>query len=152
VAETFSGVPHRCEFVRELDGVKYYNDSIASSPSRTIAGLAAFEKPVILIAGGYDKKIPFEPLAEQGMDHIKTLVLVGATKEKIKEAFQKEFDKKGSSIPSVMADTFEEAVSKARGAAVKGDIVTLSPACASFDLFPNFEKRGNVFKDIVNSL
>lgn len=152
VAETFSGVEHRCEFVRELDGVRYYNDSIASSPSRTVAGLAAFEKPVILIAGGYDKKIPFEPLAEQGLDHIKTLVLVGATKEKIKAAFEKEFEKRGYSIPVITADTFEEAVEKAREAASEGDIVTLSPACASFDLFVNFEKRGNAFKDIVNNL
>lgn len=152
VAETFSGVEHRCEFVRELDGVRYYNDSIASSPSRTVAGLAAFEKPVILIAGGYDKKIPFEPLAEQGLDHIKTLVLVGATKEKIKAAFEKEFEKRGLSIPVITADTFEEAVNKAREAAAAGDIVTLSPACASFDLFVNFEKRGNAFKEIVNNL
>jgi UDP-N-acetylmuramoylalanine--D-glutamate ligase len=152
VAVTFSGVEHRCEFVRELDGVRYYNDSIASSPSRTVAGLAAFEKPVILIAGGYDKKIPFEPLAEQGMDHIKTLVLVGATKEKIKAAFDKEFEKRGCSVPIIMADTFEDAVEKAREAASDGDIVTLSPACASFDMFVNFEKRGNAFKEIVNNL
>jgi len=152
VATTFSGVEHRCEFVRELDGVKYYNDSIASSPSRTVAGLAAFEKPVILIAGGYDKKIPFEPLAEQGLEHIKTLVLVGATKEKIKAAFDNEFKKRGYSIPVIMADTFEEAVSKAKEAASTGDIVTLSPACASFDMFVNFEKRGNAFKEIVNNL
>jgi UDP-N-acetylmuramoylalanine--D-glutamate ligase len=152
VAETFSGVEHRCEFVRELQGVMYYNDSIASSPSRTVAGLAAFEKPVILIAGGYDKNLPFEPLAEQGLDHIKTLVLVGATKEKIKAAFDKEFIKRGHSIPVIMASSFEEAVAKARAAAGEGDIVTLSPACASFDMFVNFEKRGNAFKEIVNKL
>ena len=152
VAETFSGVEHRCEFVRELDGVKYYNDSIASSPSRTVAGLTAFEKPVILIAGGYDKNLPFEPLAEQGMDYIKTLILVGATKDKIKAAFEKEFEKRGTAIPVIMADTFEEAVKKARETAREGDIITLSPACASFDMFVNFEKRGNAFKEIVNKL
>ena len=152
VAETFSGVDHRCEFVRELDGVKYYNDSIASSPSRTVAGLTAFEKPVILIAGGYDKNLPFEPLAEQGMDYIKTLILVGATKDKIKAAFEKEFEKRGTAIPVIMADTFEEAVKKARETAREGDIITLSPACASFDMFVNFEKRGNAFKEIVNKL
>jgi UDP-N-acetylmuramoylalanine--D-glutamate ligase len=152
VAETFSGVDHRCEFVRELDGVKYYNDSIASSPSRTVAGLMAFEKPVILIAGGYDKNLPFEPLAEQGMDYIKTLILVGATKDKIKDAFEKEFEKRGTTIPVIMADTFEEAVKKARENAGEGDIITLSPACASFDMFVNFEKRGNAFKEIVNKL
>jgi UDP-N-acetylmuramoylalanine--D-glutamate ligase len=152
VAETFSGVDHRCEFVRELDGVKYYNDSIASSPSRTVAGLTAFEKPVILIAGGYDKNLPFEPLAEQGMDYIKILILVGATKDKIKAAFEKEFEKRGTTIPVIMADTFEEAVKKARENASEGDIITLSPACASFDMFVNFEKRGNAFKEIVNKL
>ncbi|MDZ5017085.1 UDP-N-acetylmuramoyl-L-alanine--D-glutamate ligase, partial [Clostridium perfringens] len=81
VAETFGGVEHRCEFVRELDGVKYYNDSIASSPTRTLAGLFAFEKKVILIAGGYDKHIPFEPLAEEGYPYIKELILLGVTKD-----------------------------------------------------------------------
>jgi UDP-N-acetylmuramoylalanine--D-glutamate ligase len=152
VAATFTGVEHRCEFVRALEGVEYYNDSIASSPTRTLAGLMAFEKPVILIAGGYDKKIPFEPLAECGLNHIKTLILVGATKYKIKEAFENEFNKTGTSIPVFLTDTFEEAVMKAKESAEPGDIVTLSPACASFDLFPNFEKRGNVFKEIVNRL
>ncbi|MGE5628212.1 MAG: UDP-N-acetylmuramoyl-L-alanine--D-glutamate ligase [Solirubrobacterales bacterium] len=152
VAETFTGVAHRCEYIRTIEGVEYYNDSIASSPSRTLAGLLAFEKPVILIAGGYDKKIPFEPLAEFGLEHIKTLVLVGATKYKIKEAFEKEFEKTGNYIPLYLADTFEDAVKKAKEAATQGDIVTLSPACASFDLFPNFEKRGNTFKEIVNNL
>jgi len=152
VAVSFTGVEHRCEFVRKLDGVEYYNDSIASSPTRTVAGLTAFEKPVILIAGGYDKKIPFEPLAELGLKHIKILILVGATKHKIKEAFDKEFTKTGASIPVFLTESFEDAIMKAKECAGPGDIVTLSPACASFDLFPNFEKRGNVFKEIVYSL
>jgi len=152
VAETFSGVEHRCEFVREIDGVKYYNDSIATSPTRTLAGITAFEKPVILIAGGYDKKLPFDVLAEQGMDHIKSLILVGATKNKIKEAFDKEFKKRGTIIPVILAETFEEAIMKAKAAAAAGDIVTLAPACASFDMFPNFADRGNAFKEIVNKL
>jgi len=152
VAVSFTGVEHRCEFVRELDGVEYYNDSIASSPTRTVAGLMAFDKPVILIAGGYDKKIPFEPLAELGLKHIKILILVGTTKNKIKEAFEHEFIKTKTSIPIFLTDTFEEAVFKAKECAEAGDIVTLSPACASFDLFPNFEKRGNTFKEIVNNL
>lgn len=152
VAETFSGVEHRCEFVREIDGVKYYNDSIATSPTRTLAGIIAFEKRVILIAGGYDKKLPFDVLAEQGMDHIKSLILVGATKNKIKEAFDKEFKKRGTTIPVILAETFEEAVMKAKEAAAAGDIVTLAPACASFDMFPNFADRGNAFKEIVNKL
>jgi len=152
VAKTFSGVEHRREFVRELDGVKYYNDSIASSPTRTLSGLNAYGKPVILIAGGYDKHIPFEPLAEKGYDKIKILILVGNTKYKIKEVFDKLQKEKGIKIPIIMTETFEEAVNEARKSAQKGDIVTLSPACASFDLFPNFEERGNKFKNLVNNL
>lgn len=152
VAKTFSGVEHRREFVRELDGVKYYNDSIASSPTRTLSGLNAYGKPVILIAGGYDKHIPFEPLAEKGYDKIKTLILVGNTKYKIKDVFDKFEKENGIKIPIIIAETFEEAVNEARKAAQKGDIVTLSPACASFDLFPNFEERGNKFKELVRNL
>ncbi|MFU0824369.1 UDP-N-acetylmuramoyl-L-alanine--D-glutamate ligase [Clostridium sp.] len=152
VATSFTGVEHRCEFVRELNKVKYYNDSIASSPTRTLAGLKAFEKPVILIAGGYDKHIPFEPLAEEGYDKIKALILVGATKEKIRAAFDKVIKEKNINLPIFMTEDFEEAVYKAKEVAVEGDIVTLSPACASFDMFPNFEERGNRFKDIVRKL
>ena len=152
VAKTFSGVEHRREFVRELNGVRYYNDSIASSPTRTLSGLNAYGKPVILIAGGYDKHIPFEPLAEKGYDKIKTLILVGNTKYKIKEVFDKFEKEKGIKVPIIMTETFEEAVNEARRIGQKGDIVTLSPACASFDMFPNFEDRGKKFKDIVNKL
>ncbi|MGY0373597.1 UDP-N-acetylmuramoyl-L-alanine--D-glutamate ligase [Clostridium sp. JNZ J1-5] len=152
IAISFSGVEHRCEFVRELNGVKYYNDSIASSPTRTLAGLKAFEKPVILIAGGYDKHIPFEPLAEEGYDKIKYLILLGATKEKIKEAFDKVMADKNIELPIIAVNNFEEAVYKAKEIAKKGDIVTLSPACASFDMFPNFEVRGNKYKEIVFNL
>lgn len=152
VATNFTGVEHRCEFVREIDGVKYYNDSIASSPTRTLAGLKAFEKPVILIAGGYDKHIPFEPLAEEGYEMIKALVLLGATKEKIKDAFDVVMKEKDIKIPILVADTFEDAVYKAKNIANDGDIVTLSPACASFDMFANFEVRGNRFKEIILNL
>ena len=152
VAESFAGVEHRCELVRELDGVKYYNDSIASSPTRTLAGLFAFERKVILIAGGYDKHIPFEPLAEEGYPFIKELILLGDTKDLIKEAFNKLTLNKNINIPIVMVDSLEEAVNKAKEIAQSGDIVTLSPACASFDMFPNFAVRGNKFKEIVNSL
>lgn len=152
VAESFAGVEHRCELVRELDGVKYYNDSIASSPTRTLAGLFAFERKVILIAGGYDKHIPFEPLAEEGYPFIKELILLGDTKDLIKEAFDKLTLNKNINIPIVMVDSLEEAVNKAKEVAQSGDIVTLSPACASFDMFPNFAVRGNKFKEIVNSL
>ena len=152
VAETFAGVEHRCELVREIDGVKYYNDSIASSPTRTLAGLFAFEKKVILIAGGYDKHIPFEPLAEQGYPFIKEIILMGDTRYLIKESFDKLKDEKGREVPSIMVNSLEEAVIKAKEIAKEGDIITLSPACASFDMFPNFAVRGNKFKEIVNNI
>ena len=152
VAENFNGVEHRCELVRELDGVKYYNDSIASSPTRTLAGLRAFEKEVIVIAGGYDKKIPFEPLAEEGYPYIKELILMGQTKEKIKDAFDKLEKEKGIKVNIFFVEDLNEAINKARSLASSGDIITLSPACASFDMFPNFAVRGNLFKQLVKEL
>ena len=152
VAETFSGVEHRCELVREIDGVKYYNDSIASSPTRTLAGLRAFDKKVIIIVGGYDKHIPFEPLAKEGYPYIKELILMGDTKDKIKEVFDKLQEEKGVKVNMHIVNSLEEAVNKAKELAVSGDVVTLSPACASFDMFPNFMARGEAFKDIVKKL
>lgn len=149
VARTFGGVEHRIELVRIFNDVKYYNDSIASSPTRTNAGLNAFEQKVILIAGGYDKNIPFEPLAEQVPEHVKLLILMGATKDKIKLAI--EMNGKYNS-PIYEAVSLEEAVMLAKVNAVPGDVVLFSPACASFDMFPNFAVRGNAFKDIVKSL
>ncbi|ERK28229.1 UDP-N-acetylmuramoyl-L-alanine--D-glutamate ligase [Clostridium intestinale] len=152
VSRNFKGVAHRCELIREVEGVKYYNDSIASSPTRTLAGLKAFDEKVILIAGGYDKHIPFEPLAQEGHEYIKELILLGATKYKIKEVFDKIKEDKGIDIPVNIVESLEEAVKKAKDIAKDGDIVTLSPACASFDMFTNFEIRGNKFRDIVNSI
>ena len=152
VAESFTGVEHRCELVRELDGVKYYNDSIASSPTRTLAGLKAFDKKVILIVGGYDKHIPFEPLAYEGYPFIKELIVLGATKDKIKAAFDKLEDENGIKVSMNFVNNLEEAVKKARMLSEEGDVVTLSPACASFDMFPNFSVRGNVFKEIVMNM
>lgn len=152
VAESFTGVEHRCELVREINGVKYYNDSIASSPTRTLAGLKAFDKKVILIAGGYDKHIPFEPLAEEGYPYIKQLIVLGATREKIKEAFNNLEKEKGVKLNITDVNTLEEAVIKAKELAKAGDVVTLSPACASFDMFPNFMARGNAFKEIVKGI
>ena len=107
VAESFSGVEHRCELVREIDGVKYYNDSIASSPTRTLAGLKAFERKVILIAGGYDKHIPFEPLAFEGYPYIKELILMGDTKEKIKKAFDDLKKDKGIDINIIFVNSLK---------------------------------------------
>ena len=152
VATTFKGVEHRCELVREIDGVKYYNDSIASSPTRTLAGLKAFDHPVILIAGGYDKNIPFEPLAEEGYEKIKVLILLGKTKDKIKHVFDNVIKEKQLQLPIYIVNSMEEAVLKAKEVAESGDIITLSPACASFDMYPNFEIRGRAYKDIVNGL
>ncbi|WP_251860679.1 UDP-N-acetylmuramoyl-L-alanine--D-glutamate ligase [Clostridium sp. Marseille-Q2269] len=152
VATNFLGVEHRCEFIREFNGVKYYNDSIASSPSRTLAGLNSFDKPVILIAGGYDKKIPFEPLAEGGYNKIKTLILMGDTKDKVKAAFEKVILDKKCKLDIITVNSMEEAVKVADNISEEGDIITLSPACASFDMYLNFEIRGNKFKNIVNSL
>ena len=124
----------------------------STSPTRTLAGLNAFSKPVILIAGGYDKKIPFEPLAEGAYTKIKALVLVGKTKYLIKEAFEKVMLDRKWDIDIFMTDTLEESVDKAKVIADAGDIITLSPACASFDMFPNFEAKGNAYKDIVKGL
>lgn len=152
VATTFTGVAHRIEFVREINGVKFYNDSIASSPTRTVAGLKSFKQKVILIAGGYDKKIPFQELAVEGLDRVKILVVMGMTKDKIKKAFEEEMSKRNVKIPIIEAVSLEDAVEKAYQASEKGDIITLSPACASFDMFKNFEDRGNRFKEIVKSI
>ncbi len=151
VAREFGGVEHRIEFVREVNGVKYYNDSIASSPTRTIAGLKAFEQKVILIAGGYDKHIPFEPLMPYLVDRVKTLYLCGDTADKIENCL-KNYAGYDSSPEIVRVEDIAEAVAKAHESAQSGDIVTLSPACASFDKYPNFVARGNHFKQLVNEL
>ena len=152
VGSTFTGVEHRIEPVRTLDGVTYYNDSIASSPTRTIAGLRSFNQKIILIAGGYDKKIPYEPLAPEILAHVKTLVLMGATGPRIEAAVRAcpGFDE--STLTILHADSMQHAVELARGAAQPGDVVSLSPASASFDLYPNFEVRGRDYKNIVNNL
>ena len=145
------GVEHRIEFVRELRGVRYYNDSIASSPSRTMAGLHAFDRKVILIAGGYDKKIPFDALGPEICDHVKALILCGATAEKIEHAVRTApaFTEQ---LPIVTVSCLADAVAAAAKHAELGDIVTLSPACAAFDQFKNFMVRGRAFKEIVMGL
>jgi len=152
VARTFGGVEHRIELVRELDGVRYYNDSIASSPSRTIAGLHAFDQKVILIAGGYDKQIPFDVLGPEITAHVKRLILCGATAEKIKQAVLNAPDYKDGFPELVVVNTLQEAVFDARDHASSGDIVTLSPACAAFDQFKNFMVRGKAYKEMVCGL
>ena len=152
VAKTFGGVEHRIEFVRELEGVKYYNDSIASSPSRTIAGLHSFDQKLILIAGGYDKHIPFEVLGPEICAHVKTLVLCGATAEKIRVAVEQTPEYEPGKPEIVEAKTLGEALKLAKDSTQPGDVVTLSPACAAFDQFKNFMVRGETFKKLVNEL
>ena len=151
VAQEFGGVEHRIEFVREVDGVKYYNDSIASSPTRTIAGLKAFDQKVILLAGGYDKHIPFEPMMPYIVEKVKTLYLCGDTADKIEKCLR-EYDDYDGKPEIIRVKDFAEAVAEAHKNTVPGDIVTLSPACASFDSYPNFVARGNHFKQLVNEL
>lgn len=152
VATTFSGVEHRLELVRELNGVRYYNDSIASSPTRTSAGLAALSFPVILIAGGYDKKIPFEPLAEAVVGRVDALALIGQTAPAIAQAVGQELAKQGTSMLMQQFSTLEDALLWAKNQARPGSAVVLSPACASFDMFKDFEARGCVFKKLVMQL
>ena len=152
VGSTFTGVEHRIEPVRTLDGVLYYNDSIGTSPTRTIAGLRSFDRKVILIAGGYDKHIPYEPLAPEIIAHVKNLVLMGATGPRIEQAVRECSGFDEAALPIQHADNMQHAVELARAAAKPGDIIILSPASASFDLYPNFEVRGREFKKIVNAL
>ncbi|NLV37466.1 MAG: UDP-N-acetylmuramoyl-L-alanine--D-glutamate ligase [Clostridiaceae bacterium] len=201
VATTFRGVEHRNEHVRDLNGVSFYNDSIGSSPTRTIASLNAFKKPVILIAGGYDKNIPYDVLGETLVDRVKCLVLLGQTAGKIEKALQDEIGRtgRGADIPVIHCASMEEAVKCAYERALNGvakdravkdgvekdravkdgvsdasvdrkknasedkikdvsedtsgnEIVLLSPASASFDMYKSFEARGQDFKKIVNSI
>lgn len=152
VAKGFGGVEHRIEFVREHGGVRWYNDSIATSPTRTIAGLRSFSQKLILIAGGYDKKIPFLPLAPEINKNVKHLILTGPTADKIEDAVRSHPTFNRKSITIERAENLPDAVNKAAAAAQKGDIVSLSPACASFDCYPNFEARGKHFKQLVNKI
>ena len=147
-AQTFGGVPHRIEFVRELDGVKYYNDSIATTPARSKAGLSSFAQKLIVIAGGYDKNIPFDEIGAIINEKAKALILVGATADKIEEAVRNAPNYNGE-VTIIRATTLEEATVKAKALTTPGDVIILSPACASFDMFKNFEVRGNEFKEIV---
>ncbi len=152
VAKNFGGVEHRIEYVKTVDGVRYYNDSIATSPTRTIAGLHAFTQKLIVIAGGYDKNIPYEPLGEDVNACVKILILLGKTGPKIEKAVKEHPSYDPKQIEIINAATLEEAVQTARKVAKPGDVVTLSPASASFDLYRNFEERGQHFKRLVMEL
>lgn len=148
----FKPVEHRIEFVKEIDGVKWYNDSASSSPTRTISGINAFKENIILIAGGYDKNLEYEPLAKPVVDKISTLILIGQTAEKIYDVVKNESEKENKKINIYMCDTLEQTIEIAKKSAKKGDVVLFSPASASFDMFKNFADRGHKFKDLVNKI
>ena len=152
VAKTFGGVEHRIELVRVKDGVKFYNDSIASSPSRTIAGLRSFKEKVILIAGGYDKHMPYDVLGPEICQHVKKLFLGGATGPKIRAAVENCPEYTSETLEIVDCKNFEAAVRAAAAAAQEGDIVLMSPASAAFDQFKNFMVRGQFYKKLVREL
>ena len=152
VARTFGGVEHRIELVRIKDGVRFYNDSIASSPSRTIAGLRSFDEKVILIAGGYDKHIPYDVLGPEICAHVKKLFLGGATGPQIRAAVEDSAAYVPGQPEIVDCGNFEDAVRAAAAAAQAGDVVLMSPASAAFDQFKNFMVRGNFFKKLVMEL
>lgn len=159
VARTFRGVPHRMEYVRTVSGIEFYNDSIGSSPTRTIAGIEAHRGKIVLIAGGYDKKLSFDELGHLIKNRVSALVLCGATADKIEQSVLKYYKSNERPINILKTQNFETAVKGAFAIAkavadYSDDTVSviLSPACASFDMFKNFEVRGNKFKEIVNTL
>ena len=152
VIENFPGVEHRIEYIRSINDVEWYNDSIASSPTRTIAGLNSFDKKIVLIAGGYDKHLDYMPLAKPILEKVSKLILIGQTADKIEKAVKDEMQKEHKNIQIYRLKTLQEVVDKAKEVANASEVVLFSPASASFDMFKNFEDRGNKFKELVNKL
>lgn len=151
IMANFGGLEHRLEFVREIHGVRYYNDSKATTPESAIAAMRAFQEPIILIAGGIDKGSNFEKFAETCIQQTKAIVLIGKMAHKIQELILQKTD--GEKKPSIfISNTFREAFQQAHGIAKTGEIVLLSPACASYDMFLNYEERGRQFKNMVQAL
>lgn len=148
----FKPVEHRIEFIRELDGVKWYNDSASSSPSRTLSGINAFKEDIILIAGGYDKNLDYTPLAKPIIEKVKSLILIGQTSGKIFDAVKLELEKENKEIDIHMCESLEETIKLAKKVAKPGQVVLFSPASASFDMFKNFADRGNQFKELVKKI
>ena len=146
----FSGVEHRLEFVREINDVKWYNDSVSSSPTRTIAGINSYEEDIVLIAGGYDKNLDYTPIARPILDNVKKLILFGSTKDKIYNAVMNA--KTDEDIEIYLCDSLTSVVNTAYDKAKSGQVVLFSPASASFDMFKNFADRGIQFKDLVNKI
>lgn len=147
VIRDFKAVEHRIEFVATKRGVDYYNDSKGTNPDAAIQGIRAMSRPTILIGGGYDKGSEYDEWIENFQDTVKLLVLIGQTREKIAECA-----KKHGFTNYVFKDTFEEALTFCTESAQPGDAVLLSPACASWDMFPNYETRGKKFKEYVNKI
>ena len=152
IIASIAGVAHRLEFVREINGVDWYNDSASTTPDKSIAGIRAFDTKVVLIAGGYDKNISYESLAKPILDNVSKLILFGDTKNKIYDAVMKLSRDSGVSIPIYVMDTLEEVIDVAYQVSVPGEVVLFSPASASFDMFKNAYQRGDLFKEIVNKL
>lgn len=148
----FKPVEHRIEFIRELDGVKWYNDSASSSPSRTLSGINAFKEDIILIAGGYDKNLDYTPIAKPIIEKVKSLILIGQTSGKIFDAVKLELEKENKEIDIHMCESLEETIKLAKKVAKPGQVVLFSPASASFDMFKNFADRGNQFKELVKKI
>ncbi len=153
VAQNFGGVEHRAELVRVLDGVSYYNDAIGTSPTRTVKGtLSLYDRKIILIAGGYDKHLSYDEMGAVIPDTVKVLILFGATADKIEAATRAAKGYSEGNPVIIRVSNMEEAVAQARANAVSGDIVSMSPASASFDMYKNFAEKGLHFKKIVNEL
>ena len=156
IITTFNGVKHRMEHIATIRGIKWYNDSIGTSPSRTMAGLNSFDQKIILIAGGYDKHIPYDVIGNPILNQVKHLVLIGATAPKIKEAVinaARAMNKDYTEFLTISEfKTLEECVNYCDEIAKTGDIVVMSPASASFDMYKNFEERGEHFCKLVETL
>lgn len=148
----FRGVEHRLEFIRKIDGIKWYNDSIGTSPTRTIAGLNSFDEKIVLIAGGYDKHLDYTSIAKPIVDNVSALILIGQTADKIENAVRDELKEQRKTMNIYKVNTLEETTEVARKVAKLGEIVLFSPASASFDMFKDFMERGNKFKKIVQEM
>ena len=152
VIKQFPGVEHRIEFVKEINNVKWYNDSASSTPSRTMSGLNAFDEEIVLIAGGADKNLDYTPIAKPILDKVKTLILMGQTAGKIFDAVKEEEEKENKEINIYMVNSLEQAVILAKRYAMPGQVVLFSPASTSFDMFKNMYDRGQKFKEVVNKM
>ena len=148
----FNALPHRLELVEDKNGVRWYNDSKATTPEGAITALNAFDKPIILIAGGYDKHLPFDKMAEKILEKAKSVILIGQTAPIISKAIEEKLKTKNSKLKTITADSLSDAVALANSFAESGDVILLSPACASYDMFENYEQRGHQFTELVKSL